>query len=117
VLELMPEQLAAAITERLRIPTIGIGAGAACSGQVQVITDLLGLGTFIPKHARPYARLEETIREAAAAYAADVASGKFPGPEQSVRMEDDVLAEVLGSGLLDRAGSGEPISIPLDQDL
>ena len=58
VLELMPEQLAAAITERLRIPTIGIGAGAGCSGQVQVITDLLGLGTFIPKHARPYAHLK-----------------------------------------------------------
>jgi 3-methyl-2-oxobutanoate hydroxymethyltransferase len=117
VLELVPEQLAAAITERLRIPTIGIGAGAGCSGQVQVITDLLGLGTFIPKHARPYARLEETIRKAATAYAADVASGHFPGPEESVRMADDVLADVLGGGVLDRAGSGEPISIPLDQDL
>ncbi len=117
VLELMPEQLAAAITERLRIPTIGIGAGAGCSGQVQVITDLLGLGTFIPKHARPYARLEETIREAAAAYAADVASGVFPGPEQSARMEADVLGDVLGSGVLDRPATGEPVSIPLDQDL
>src|SRR4029078_5212257 len=53
VLELMPEQLAAAITERLRIPTIGIGAGAGCSGQVQVITDLIGLGDFVPKPPRP----------------------------------------------------------------
>ena len=59
VLELVPEQLAAAITERLRIPTIGIGAGAGCSGQVQVITDLIGLGDFIPKHARPYAHVRE----------------------------------------------------------
>ena len=53
VLELVPEQLAAAITDRLRIPTIGIGAGAGCSGQVQVITDLIGLGDFSPRHARP----------------------------------------------------------------
>ena len=79
VLELVPEQLAAAITERLRIPTIGIGAGAGCSGQVQVITDLIGLGDFIPRHARPYAHVRETILEAAAAYAADVAAGTFPG--------------------------------------
>ena len=117
VLELVPEELAAAITQRLHIPTIGIGAGAGCSGQVQVITDLLGLGTFIPKHARPYAHLEETIREAAAAYAADVASGDFPSPEQSTRMDEDVLAEVLGSGALDRAETNEQVSIPLDQDL
>jgi 3-methyl-2-oxobutanoate hydroxymethyltransferase len=117
VLELMPEQLSAAITERLHIPTIGIGAGAGCSGQVQVITDLLGLGTFIPRHARPYAHLEETIREAAAAYAADVASGEFPGPEQSVQMDEEVLADVLGSGVLDRPSTSEPVSIPLDQDL
>ena len=59
VLELVPEQLAAAITERLRVPTIGIGAGAGCSGQVQIITDLIGLGDFIPRHARPYVRIRE----------------------------------------------------------
>src|SRR4029079_12601706 len=57
VLELVPEQLAAAVTERLHVPTIGIGAGAGCSGQVQIITDLIGLGDFIPKHARPYVRV------------------------------------------------------------
>ena len=57
VLELVPEQLAAEITRRLRIPTIGIGAGAGCSGQIQVITDILGLGTFIPRHARRYAEI------------------------------------------------------------
>ena len=63
VLELVPEQLAAAITERLRIPTIGIGAGAGCSGQIQVINDTLGYGDWTPKHARKYADLHATILE------------------------------------------------------
>ena len=88
MLELVPEQLAAAITERLRIPTIGIGAGPGCSGQVQIITDILGLDTWQPKHAKPYVNLHETILEAVRAYAADVAAGDFPGPEQTVRMDD-----------------------------
>ncbi len=64
VLELVPQQLAAAITERLHIPTIGIGAGAGCSGQVQIITDLIGLGDFIPKHAKPYISVRGEIRDA-----------------------------------------------------
>lgn len=124
VLELVPEQLAAAITQRLRIPTIGIGAGAGCSGQVQVLTDLLGIGTWIPKHAKPYANLEEIIRDAAAGYAADVTAGTFPGAGQASRMDETVLEDVLGSGALDRpAGSltamdvTEFVSIPLDEDL
>ncbi len=116
VLELVPEQLAAAITERLHIPTIGIGAGAGCSGQVQVVTDLLGLGAFVPRHARPYAHLRETILEAARAYAADVAAGTFPGPAETTRMDDAVLEEALGHGALDRA-SAAPFPIPLDRDL
>ena len=117
VLELMPEQLATAITERLAIPTIGIGAGAGCSGQVQVITDLLGLGDFIPRHARPYARLRDVIRDAAAAYAADVEAGTFPGPEQSSRMDEGVLEAVLGRGSEDRADALDSGPIPLDRDL
>jgi 3-methyl-2-oxobutanoate hydroxymethyltransferase len=118
VLELVPEQLAAAITERLRVPTIGIGAGAGCSGQIQIITDLIGLGDFIPKHARPYVRIRDQIREAAIAYAADVAAGTFPGPEQTVRMDDAVLDEVLGRGASDRPTGSIPAGgIPLDRDL
>jgi 3-methyl-2-oxobutanoate hydroxymethyltransferase len=116
VLELVPEQLAAAITKRLRIPTIGIGAGAGCSGQVQVITDLLGLDAWHPKHARPYADLRGTILAAVGAYAEDVRKGTFPGAEQTVRMDDEVLAEVLGRGTLDRADAST-LAIPLDRDL
>jgi 3-methyl-2-oxobutanoate hydroxymethyltransferase len=118
VLELVPTQLAAAITERLRVPTIGIGAGAGCSGQVQVVTDLIGLGDFIPRHARPYAQVGQAIREAATAYAADVAAGTFPGEAESTLMDEGVLDEVLGRGLPDRASGTIPIGgIPLDRDL
>jgi 3-methyl-2-oxobutanoate hydroxymethyltransferase len=118
VIELVPEQLAAAITERLRVPTIGIGAGAGCSGQVQVITDLIGLGDFVPRHARPYAHVREAILEAAKAYATDVTAGTFPGPAETVRMDEAVLDEVLGRGSPDRPAGSVPVGgIPLDRDL
>jgi 3-methyl-2-oxobutanoate hydroxymethyltransferase len=121
VLELVPEQLAAVITSRLRIPTIGIGAGPACSGQVQVIPDLLGLGDFKPKHARAYADLQGTITEATRAWMADVSAGTFPGPAETVRMDDAVLDEALGRTPEDRAPGAVDRSvgamIPLDRDL
>jgi 3-methyl-2-oxobutanoate hydroxymethyltransferase len=117
VLELVPAQLAGAITDRLKIPTIGIGAGPSCSGQVQVVTDLLGLGDFLPRHARPYANLRETIRDAALAYAADVTAGTFPGDKETVRMDDAVLDEALGRGVVDRAADAPIAGIPLDRDL
>ena len=121
VLELVPAQLAGAITRRLRIPTIGIGAGPECSGQVQVVTDLLGLGDFVPRHARPYLQLRASIGEAVAAYAADVAAGTFPGDAESVRMDDAVLDEALGRTDADRVDRGRadiPVGgIPLDRDL
>ncbi|HLX35411.1 MAG TPA: 3-methyl-2-oxobutanoate hydroxymethyltransferase [Candidatus Limnocylindrales bacterium] len=120
VLELVPEQLASVITSRLRIPTIGIGAGAGCAGQVQVVTDLIGLGDFSPKHAKRYADVQGAIATAAREYAADVASGRFPGPEQTVRMDDAVLDEALGRTADDRAAGNADRSltgIPLDRDL
>jgi 3-methyl-2-oxobutanoate hydroxymethyltransferase len=118
VLELVPEQLAAAITARLQIPTIGIGAGAGCSGQVQVLTDLLGFEEWHPRHARPYANLHETILAAARAYRSDVEAGTFPGPAETVRMDDDVIDAVLGHSVLDRPGRAIPAGgIPLDRDL
>jgi 3-methyl-2-oxobutanoate hydroxymethyltransferase len=119
VVELVPQQLAAAITARLRIPTIGIGAGAGCAGQIQVITDVLGLGSFVPRHARPYADLRGTILAAATAYRADVEAGTFPGDAQSTRMDEAVLDEVLGRATVDRAGTADAVvgGIPLDRDL
>ncbi len=118
VLELVPGQLAAAITERLRIPTIGIGAGAGCSGQVQVITDLLGYEDWQPRHARRYANLRQVIGDAAAAYAADVRGGTFPAAAETVLMDDAVLDEVLGRSELDRSAEGtSPSHVPLDRDL
>jgi 3-methyl-2-oxobutanoate hydroxymethyltransferase len=120
VLELVPSELAAAITERLKIPTIGIGAGAGCAGQVQVVTDLLGMSNeFTPRHARHYAELYEVIGEAARAYAADVTAGTFPGPAESTSMETSVLDEILGRTPLDRPEMLEAArgGIPLDRDL
>jgi len=119
VLELVPAQLAAAITARLRIPTIGIGAGPGCSGQVQVITDVLGLGSFVPRHARPFADLRGTILAAVAAYRAEVEAGSFPGEAQATRMDDAVLDEVLGRAAVDRPGTEDAVrgGIPLDRDL
>jgi 3-methyl-2-oxobutanoate hydroxymethyltransferase len=118
VLELVPGQLAEAITERLRIPTIGIGAGAGCSGQIQVITDTLGFGDWTPKHARKYADLRGTILAAVQQYRADVEAGTFPGEAETVLMDPEVLDDVLGRGTADRAdGASELAGIPLDRDL
>jgi 3-methyl-2-oxobutanoate hydroxymethyltransferase len=117
VLELVPEQLAAAITERLRIPTIGIGAGAGCSGQIQVINDTLGYGDWTPKHARRYADLRGTILDAITQYRADVEAGTFPGEAETVRMDEAVLDEVLGRSADDQAAGVPLAGIPLDRDL
>ena len=84
VLEGLPMSLSAEITDALDIPTIGIGAGPACSGQIQVIHDILGLfEEFLPRHTKRYARLGDTIREALREYTAEVEAGTFPGEEQS----------------------------------
>lgn len=84
VLEKVPEGLAARITQGLTIPTIGIGAGGRCDGQVLVVDDMLGLFTeFRPKFVKRYAELGTAADEAIAAYAADVRSRAFPAPEHS----------------------------------
>jgi 3-methyl-2-oxobutanoate hydroxymethyltransferase len=84
VLEKVPVGLAARITTELSIPTIGIGAGVRCDGQVLVVDDMLGLFTdFRPKFVKRYAELGKIADEAIAAYAADVRSGAFPAAEHS----------------------------------
>ena len=92
VLECVPAPLSRLITQKLTIPTIGIGAGPDCDGQVQVISDILGLYTdFVPKHAKRYARLAEEIKAAVSDYVAEVKSVDFPKMEQSYAMDEGVL--------------------------
>jgi 3-methyl-2-oxobutanoate hydroxymethyltransferase len=84
VLECMPSEIAAKVTAKVPIATIGIGAGAACDGQVLVTPDLLGLFEgFRPKFVRRYAELLEPIRKAARDYVADVQAGRFPSDGES----------------------------------
>ena len=84
VLELVPAPLASQITKALSIPTIGIGAGPACDGQVLVLHDMLGLNDqFSAKFVKKYAALAEDVREAARVFAAEVREGRYPGPEHS----------------------------------
>ena len=84
VLELLPSALAKGITAALTIPTIGIGAGAGCDGQVLVLHDMLGLNEmFNPKFLKRYAELGEAVRAAVRSYAAEVRDGTYPGPEHS----------------------------------
>jgi 3-methyl-2-oxobutanoate hydroxymethyltransferase len=95
VLELIPAPLAKLISQRLRVPTVGIGAGAGCDGQVQVWHDLLALYTaFVPKHAKQYAQIGEAVKQAVSAYAAEVRSGAFPTTKESFRMDEAALAEL-----------------------
>ncbi len=83
VLEGIPRELAASLTEQLEIPTIGIGAGPDCDGQVLVMHDLLGITPSVPKFVRRYADLADQATTAVAAYAADVRNGQFPSDAES----------------------------------
>lgn len=102
VLELVPTQLAQLITEKLHIPTIGIGAGMYCDGQVQVFHDILGLHpSFGPKHSKEYAPVGETIQAAISAYVEEVKTQQFPSEANSSLMKEEVLA-VLRSAKQDK---------------
>jgi 3-methyl-2-oxobutanoate hydroxymethyltransferase len=93
VLETVPAPLAALITKKVSIPTIGIGAGINCDGQVQVINDILGSFTdFVPKHAKQYAKLVDIMSSAITEYHHEVKSGRFPTEANSFTMDESVLA-------------------------
>jgi 3-methyl-2-oxobutanoate hydroxymethyltransferase len=95
VLELVPAELAAEVTARVSVPTIGIGAGAGCDGQVQVWHDLLGLyEDFVPRHARRFRTLADEVVGGLDDYAAAVQAGEFPATEHAATMDGEVLAQV-----------------------
>lgn len=97
VLEGVPSQLAQIVTERLTIPTIGIGAGVHCDGQVQVFHDMMGLYTdFTPKHARKYAHIADVMSGAVSDYIQDVRAQSFPSEDESFTLSQEVLAELTG---------------------
>ncbi|MGO8946819.1 MAG: 3-methyl-2-oxobutanoate hydroxymethyltransferase [Ktedonobacterales bacterium] len=92
VLELVPSELARIVTGQTTIPTIGIGAGPDCDGEVQVLHDIVGMfPDFTPRHTRRYAELGERMGEAATAYMNDVRNRKFPASEQSTSMDASVV--------------------------
>jgi len=93
VLETVPTPLATLITKSISIPTIGIGAGVGCDGQVLVINDMLGSFTdFVPKHAKQYVKLTDIIRKAVTEYDNEVKAGTFPTEKHSFSMDESILA-------------------------
>ncbi len=99
VLETVPAQLAKLISQKVAIPTIGIGSGTGCDGQVLVINDLLGLFTdFVPRHAKQYVKLADIMSNAITEYYNEVKTGSFPTEKQSFSMDKSVLAELTKEG-------------------
>lgn len=91
VLELVPRELAGIISDKIKIPTIGIGAGDLCDGQVLVINDMLGLNSFNFRHNKKYLNLQGQITEAFAKYKKEVEQGVFPSLENSRGLDEEVL--------------------------
>ena len=97
VLEMVPDRVAGRISRELRIPTIGIGAGVGCDGQVLVLHDMLGIfDRFTPKFVKKYAELFPQMEAALAAYRDDVAARRFPDVEHSFAMDEAEWAAWTG---------------------
>ena len=95
VLEAVPSELAKLVTERLSIPTIGIGAGNYCDGQIQVINDILGFSSHSPRHSKQYADINALVLNALNGYAQEVRDGKFPTSKESSYIDSQVLNDLL----------------------
>ena len=95
VLEGVPEELAQIITQKIKIPTIGIGAGKFCDGQIQVLHDIIGLlGESVPKHANAYINSQKIIQDGIAQYQSDVENNTFPNSNHSTKMDVQELTEL-----------------------
>lgn len=105
VLECIPAELATRVSALLAVPTIGIGAGVGCDGQVQVFHDLLGIGDFVPRHAKRYAEVGSIIRAAVESYADDVRDRTFPGEAQTTHTDAGVVDAAAGSMAHDMSGA------------
>ncbi len=107
VLESMPIEVAAEVTRAVRVPTIGIGAGPACDGQVLVLHDMLGYSTgYMPKFVKKFADVHSVIRGAVEAYSAEVREGRFPDDATSYHLKPEVAAELLRTKAAAAKGKG-----------
>ncbi len=108
VLELVPAELARLLTERLSVPTIGIGAGPFCDGEVQVYHDVMGLyPDFTPRHTKRFAELGAAMRAGAEAYMREVRERTFPTQAQSAAIDADVIARLRADADVESDGKGE----------
>ena len=95
VMECVPAKLAAMVTEKLSIPTIGIGAGAGCDGQVLVYADMLGMfSDFVPKFVKQYAKVGDLMKSAIRSYIDDVSAGTFPDEAHTFSIDDEVIEKL-----------------------
>ena len=95
VLEGIPSELAKLVTETVSIPTVGIGAGPHCDGQIQVFHDILGMfGTFVPKHTKQYAKLGDNIVDIITQYRGEVETGKFPEAKHSAHLKEEIIDSI-----------------------
>ena len=95
MLECVPAKLAALVTKAVNVPTIGIGAGAGCDGQILVYQDMLGMfSDFCPKFAKRFANVGEAMRGGFASYISEVREGTFPAPEHTFKIDEEVLEKL-----------------------